>query len=172
MSWLARILDRKATHCRSLRAGQSNLKASRLHSHLCDVCSHITIHEPEGYCLITAQIVSCPAYWERPLQMIIGLEGNNCSEKDLIMTVLPMVQMCADSPTPWVVCENCIRMFSVDCEQTHEYAVRWWRSGKKFEPPGNGPVPANEVQLPTDKYQWAEAVNAAIWHAVRIETVR
>jgi hypothetical protein len=140
-------------------------------SHPCDICSQ-TIHQPDGFCLTTRQVVSTPAYWQGNLKIFDAMSNTigKGDDMDLIRAILPSLKSVADSDTPWIVCQNCIGLFSVDRAQMHEYAVLWWQSSKSFEPPGNGSVSVSEIRLPTDKYRWAEVINLLIRDDVRLET--
>jgi hypothetical protein len=48
---------------------------------------------------------------------------------------------------PWLVCGECVRMFSIDRKRAQGHAKSWWESDQTFLPPGNGAAPATAVNL-------------------------
>jgi hypothetical protein len=122
--------------------------------HKCDVCSRL-FSAGNGYCLVTEEVISSPDYWEKVMQKYPDQARAVAANEPVGDFVLMVVQRLVASPTPWLVCDPCISLFSGDKARAKDYAVQWWRSGKRFSPPGNGPAPPSSIRLPVDKYLWA-----------------
>jgi len=109
---------------------------------VCDVCMN-EIPEPDGFLLTTRQVVSAPAYWDyvlsHQLSYIEDLPNSDSARGVLI-------EKQANQSNPWIVCGKCAQMLGVDLRETGEYAKQWWKSGKRFAPPGSGPVPLSAVR--------------------------
>ncbi len=98
----------------------------------CDVCSN-SMDDKKGYLLTTEQVVTSRAYWQF-LFWDSSLREMARNNRDAIVTQL------TSEAKPWMVCEKCIKLFTVDENLTRQYAVRWCDSGGTFQPPGCGPV--------------------------------
>ncbi len=119
---------------------------------VCDVCGN-RVNRPEGYLLTTREVVSTPAYWQRYYEIhrsemtgAISSYSEFCGSTVLRNGVATAM---AGQRTPWLVCEKCVSLFSVDLSQTGNYAKRWWESRKTFEPPGTGAAPLTAVLMET-----------------------
>lgn len=117
----------------------------------CDICGK-PISKPNGYLVTTTQVVSEPRYWRHYFEFhkkefqslkIFSFEDfvNNYEERKSLEVLL------AGQWTPWLVCEDCIKLFSLDYEQTRNWARYWWTSEPKFRPPGTGPAPLTTINM-------------------------
>jgi len=112
---------------------------------ICDVCNR-TLSEEEGYLLTTEQVVSCPGYWRKALSGPMAHMAAAFGHSDDSFKAGLASQMAAQA-TPWMVCEECISLFAVDRNEARGYALRWYKSGGQFSPPGSGPVPLSKVRM-------------------------
>jgi hypothetical protein len=48
---------------------------------------------------------------------------------------------------PWLLCGECVRMFSINRKRAQGHAKWWWESDQTFLPPGNGAAPATAINL-------------------------
>ena len=120
-------------------------------SGVCDICTR-KVSSPDGYLLTTKEVVSTPQYWQHYYQyhkseftsMGVSSYADFCRN--------PVIRAsCGDAlagqRTAWMVCDNCISMFSVDREITRNYAKQWWKSKRTFSPPGTGSVPLSAINM-------------------------
>ncbi len=99
----------------------------------CDICDY-KIEEPEGYLLTTKAIVTNEGYWKKVLPGLIEkvryYKGKEFSPIYFQMIIADL----ASNDTPWIICEKCSSMFSIDLNQAREKACKWWLTGQ----PGSG----------------------------------
>lgn len=111
---------------------------------VCDVCNR-ELGEKEGYLLTTLEVVSTPGYWKKafsgPMSAMISASG---VIDDSFKT--RFASRMASQTTPWMVCNDCIDIFTVDKAKTRQYAIRCYESGT-FTPPGSGAVPLSKVNM-------------------------
>jgi len=107
---------------------------------LCDVCNK-NLGEKEGYLLTTLEVVSTPGYWKKAFTMGALFGISEYSEK------VQFASQMASQTTPWMICDDCIDLFTVDKTKSREYAIRWYESGGTFKPPGSGSVPLSKVNM-------------------------
>lgn len=124
-------------------------------SSVCDICSQEVLR-PDGYLLTTREVVSTAAYWQHYYQHHKSeLAGMGVSSFADFCGNLLVRTSCAEAlvrqSTPWMVCEECIQMFTVNRDQTQSYAKQWWESGRTFAPPGSGPAALSSVNMGDDK---------------------
>lgn len=138
-------------------AGQDSEKAPLRHgetvseSGVCDVCSK-KVFRPNGYLLTTREVVSTPAYWEYyythhgPEFVGLGVSSYEdfCHHPLLRASC---VEAMARQSSPWLVGEECISMFKADQPTARNYARRFWKSGRKFTPPGTGPASLSAINM-------------------------
>lgn len=120
-------------------------------SGVCDICSAVIL-APEGYLLVTREVVGEPTYWQhfyRQHEAEFGLMGVRSYEGFRSHSGLRALysKNFAMQSTPWLVCETCIGMFPVDRPAAHRYAEQWWESGGAFAPPGTGAAPIDAVNM-------------------------
>lgn len=125
--------------------------ASVSESGVCDICTQ-GIFRPSGYMLTTRDVVGTPAYWKHYCQYHRSdLAGMGVSSFDDFCGNQHVRTSCAEAlagqSTPWLLCEQCIQMFTVDRDQARSHARRWWESGRKYSPPGSGPAPLSSVNM-------------------------
>ncbi|MCI0490938.1 MAG: hypothetical protein L0229_30470 [Blastocatellia bacterium] len=118
---------------------------------VCDICSQ-RVYRPRGYLLTTKDVVSQPAYWRHYYQHHRSeFSGMGVSSFEEFCRNPLLRSSCAETlarqTTPWIVCDNCIPMFTVDREKSLSYAKRWWESDRKFTPQGGGPAPLSAVNM-------------------------
>jgi hypothetical protein len=112
---------------------------------VCDVCNK-GLGEKEGYILTTLQVVSTPGYWKKAFSGPMGSMMSSLGMSDDSFKAQFASQM-ASQTTPWMVCNDCIGIFSVDKTQARQHALRWYESGGTFTPPGSGAVPLSKVNM-------------------------
>ncbi len=120
-------------------------------SGVCDICTQKVLR-PNGHLLTTREVIGTPAYWQHYHQhhrselagMGVSSFGDFCRNA-LVRTTC--AEAMAGQSTPWMVCERCIQMFTVDRDQALTYARQWWESGRKYSPPGTGPAPLSSVNM-------------------------
>lgn len=95
----------------------------------CDVCLK-PVPKSRGYALTTTQVTTAPAYWEYAFThqwayvgKSVGSLGFTTQEVGDVLANL--AQQISSSQTPWVVCDTCIRLFSVDLSTCLERAKRF-----------------------------------------------
>jgi len=120
-------------------------------SGVCDICSQ-KVFRPNGYLLTTREVVGTPTYWQHYCQHHRSeLAGMGVSSFDDFCRNSVVRSSCAEAlarqSTPWIVCERCIQMFTVDRDQARSYGKQWWESGRKYSPPGTGPAPLSSVNM-------------------------
>jgi hypothetical protein len=106
----------------------------------CDVCPR---ERPRGtgYLLTTAEVTRTPGYWaERIWPRLSELTGSLRGERPGATAFLNLVQRFTSSATVWLVCDDCIGLFSVDRAACRRYAERRFKRSS-FAPPGSGAVP-------------------------------
>ena len=135
---------------RSSAAPEKKHDETVVESGVCDVCGN-RVNRPEGHLLITKEVVSTPAYWQRYYEIHRSeMTGAVASYNEFCgNTVLRngVATSLAGQRTPWLVCEKCVSLFSVDLSQVRSYARQWWESRKTFEPPGTGAAPLSTVRM-------------------------
>ena len=124
---------------------------------VCDVCDK-TLGEREGYLLTPLEVLSTPGYWQKifcdhdSIQAALG--------KSNVLTKTELASRLAAQAAPWMVCNDCIHIFSVDKDKAKGYANEWYKTGGMFAPPGSGPVPLSEVRMgDSSAYLKAEAAS-------------
>ena len=81
--------------------------------------------------------------------------------KSNVLSKTELASRLAAQSAPWMVCNDCIAIFSVDRDQAKAYAEQWYDSDRMFAPPGSGPVPLSEVNMgDSSAYLRAEAANS------------
>jgi len=121
----------------------------------CDICRQ-KVEKPNGYLLTTTQVVGSAGYWEyffrayyelhsadlgaRGVGSLDDLCGNEAMRTNI-------AEVASRNASPWLACERCIQLFSVDHKTARRYARKYWNSGRKFSPPGVGPAPLKAVRL-------------------------
>jgi hypothetical protein len=120
-------------------------------SSICDVCSQ-PVFRPAGYLLTTTQVVSTPAYWRHYYQCHrVEFVAAGVASFDAFCRNTPVRNGCAEAlagqSTPWLLCPQCIGMFTVDQERSHADAMRWWDSGRDYAPFGSGAAPLSSVDM-------------------------
>jgi hypothetical protein len=129
---------------------QNRNVSSAIQSGVCDVCD-APMHSPEGFLLITRQVVSSPAYWQHYFAFHRGEFSTLGVSTFEAFRANPLLrQTCvngvAGQRTPWMVCAACIHLFPVDGEKAGAYARQWWQD-HTFQPPGCGPASPADVNL-------------------------
>jgi len=128
-------------------------------SSVCDICTQ-KVFRPNGYLLTTREVVGTAAYWqhycEHHKSELAGMGVSSLPE----FRRNPLVrascgEALARQSTPWMVCDRCIQMFTVDREQAQSYARQWWDSGRKYSPPGAGPAPLSAVNMGDDRVRFS-----------------
>lgn len=109
---------------------------------VCDMCSH-PIREPDGYLLTTREVVTNPEYWEF---MFSTAWADMLRSPDAPTRRPALAQRQAAQATPWLLCESCAKRLGTAVPKTRAYAERWWKEGRRFVPPGSGPVDVREVR--------------------------
>jgi hypothetical protein len=118
---------------------------------VCDICG-AGISSPDGYLLVTRQVVSEPKYWQHYYRQhadefaMLGV-GTFEAFKNNPALRAQCAKTLAGQSTPWMVCSVCIGMFPVDQPARQRDAVEWWRTGGAFQPQGNGPAPLSLVKM-------------------------
>jgi hypothetical protein len=122
---------------------------------VCDVCDKL-LEEQEGYLLTPREVLTTPGYWQKifcdhdSIQRAFG-KANVLSKAELASRL-------AGQSAPWMVCDDCINIFSVDRDQAKTHALKWYASDRMYAPPGSGPVPLSEVNMgDSSAYLKAEA---------------
>lgn len=117
----------------------------------CDICGG-SVDINECYLLTTKQVVKSPLYWQnyynmhKPRFSQLGIT----SYKDLLSQTLIRANFgikLYQSPSPWLVCRDCISMFTVDRNECFSYVREWLASNGKFVPPGSGPAKLEDVNM-------------------------
>jgi hypothetical protein len=135
----------------TVQASQRRHEEVVVESGCCDICS-TRVSSPDGYLLTTREVVSSPKYWQHYYQVhksefesmgVLSYEG--FCRNPLLRTTCG--EVLAGQRTPWMVCENCISMFDIDCEKARSYAKQWWQSGKTFRPLGTGSAPSSVINM-------------------------
>lgn len=111
----------------------------------CDVCSR-GLGEKEGYLLTTLEVVSTPSYWQKAFSGPMGAMMSAFGMSDDSFKAQFASRM-ASQTTPWMVCNDCISIFSVDKSKARQYAIRWYESGGTFALPGSGAVALSKVNM-------------------------
>ncbi len=132
---------------------------------LCDVCNK-NLGEKEGYLLTTLEVVSTPAYWKKAFRMMALFVMSDDSAK------VQFASQMASQTTPWMVCNDCIGLFTVDKAKSRDYAIRWYESGGTFTPPGSGPAPLSKVNMGDGKVYIQGGSPAAFELANRLKTAQ
>lgn len=128
--------------------GKKHQKASSPKSTVCDICAK-SLQFQEGYLLTTEKVVSTPAYWKKHLDetLTAALGPHWRSHPMLLVKMMEIQQAAANQVTPWMVCDICIELFSVDRAKTREWAQQWYESDRQFVPPGSGAVDLSKVKI-------------------------
>ncbi|MEJ3749002.1 hypothetical protein WEI85_37760 [Actinomycetes bacterium KLBMP 9797] len=101
---------------------------------VCDVCN-ARLPRTEAYFLTTRQVVVSPAYWDRRLDLTLGIaETFGIPESQMPQLVQDSVVSAAGQGTPWAVCEACSADFTFDRTEARAHAVA------STAPPGTGKV--------------------------------
>jgi uncharacterized membrane protein YhaH (DUF805 family) len=108
---------------------------------VCDVCNK-DLGEKEGYLLTTLDVVTTPAYWKKSMSTMTSMFGMSDDS-----TRAYLAEMMASQKLPWMICNDCIKIFNVDKVKTRKYAIQWYESGGTFQPPGTGAVPLSKVNM-------------------------
>ena len=115
---------------------------------VCDICSG-RISSPHGYLLTTLEVVSAPKYWQHYYRFhkdefaALGVRAYKDFSRDRRLWCVAIV----GQSTPWIVCEKCISMFSINQNSARNYAEQWWKSKGTFQPPGTGPAPLSAINM-------------------------
>jgi hypothetical protein len=112
---------------------------------VCDICNK-ELANLEGFLLTTEQVVTTPAYWQKTFSGPMGglLAAAAGSEQAFKAQIANQM---ASQRSPWMICERCIDLFSIDRQKAKDYAQRWYQSAGVFAPPGSGAVPLSKVNM-------------------------
>ena len=94
----------------------------------CDVCNQ-ELAEEEGFLLRTEEVITSEPYWNKAFRM---LPIKSAEAK------FQYVKLMVSQTKPWIVCSKCIRLFSVDVQESRQNAVRFHLSGGTFSPRSSG----------------------------------
>jgi hypothetical protein len=111
---------------------------------VCDVCNS-ELKEKEGYLLTTTQVVRTPGYWRKALSDMGALGAAFGVSQDAFK--IQFAQQMASQTNPWMVCGQCIGIFSVDRNLARQHALQWYQTGGTFAPPGTGPASLSDVNM-------------------------
>jgi hypothetical protein len=120
-------------------------------SGVCDVCG-AELSSPNGYLLVTRDVVSEPRYWEHYYRQhegefaILGARSYKAFKNNRRLRSRASETL-ASQATPWLACESCIGMFNLDRQVARRHGEAWWKSGGTFAPPGVGPAPLSDVNM-------------------------
>lgn len=117
----------------------------------CDVCGNL-VTSPNGYLLTTTQVVQSPPFWRHyydthgPDLTSLGIVTYDIfCDHPLVMAAI--AQMIIRQARSWLVCENCVGMFSVDCGLAGQLAQKWWQSDRKCGCPDEGMAPSGAIHM-------------------------
>ena len=128
----------------------------------CDVCGD-AVFSPDGFLLVTSQVVSEPAYWRHYYnhhKINFGSLGVTSFASFVANPMLRIncAKQIAELKTPWILCEKCMGLFGEDLrDKARLDAAIWWKSGRKYEPEGNGPAPLDKVNMGDGKTMFQAA---------------
>jgi len=131
------------------------------HFPVCDICSS-AVMKGKGYLLTTADVVGSPRYWKKYFDRhqaqfkAMGIEAYEAFLGNAVLR-FSCAKMVAGQQLPWLVCCNCIDMFSINREQASEHAEMWWKTGFTFTPPQSGPAPMSAVDMGDEKTMFEDA---------------
>ncbi len=120
-------------------------------SGVCDTCG-AQLHSPDGYLLVTREVVGEPRYWQHYYRQheaefaLVGVQSYEAFRSNQGLRAMSARTLAGQS-TAWIVCDSCIGMFSVNRQAAHRFAEQWWESGGKFAPPGVGRAPLSAVNM-------------------------
>lgn len=115
----------------------------------CDCCGR-EIARMEGYLLGTGVVVSAPGFWRRFFERHpeefrqIGFTHFEAWVGTAVQ--VQMAAQIAATPTDWLVCQDCIEVFSVDRESARIHAHLWWSSEGQYASPKGGPATQEELE--------------------------
>jgi len=117
----------------------------------CHSCGR-KVSSPDGYLLTTAEVVGSHRFWQRfyrqrydelGTRLIYTYRDFSRDESIRELYVDPI----AAREKPWLVCGECVRMFSISRNRAQGHAKLWWESDQTFLPPGNGAAAATAINL-------------------------
>lgn len=96
---------------------------------VCDICCRrIKDDDNKVFLLTTRQVVTSEDYWVMYFRNIVNEYSSKSS--DLVRLMPIMVGRMASMDTPWMVCEECSRMFSFNRDKGKDMAYSYRSTGK------------------------------------------
>ncbi|MBU2513785.1 hypothetical protein KJ966_20785 [bacterium] len=102
---------------------------------ICDV-TNAAIAEGDGYLASTTEVLGSKYYWKY-FEETAGVMGMD-DEDSMKQYAVQINQM--GGKTPWLLSNEAAQMLLLNDTTHRDWAIEWWRSNKRFAPPGNGPI--------------------------------